>query len=144
MEVNLEDGKFQTVSKGKAVAGTLPEAALEAIRQGCSLFEHTFHRPPWPSLKESCSVSSDKPSIPQSRPFAGHSAKAIECRLYRVVERLHREGRIAEKYSAHDFRHYFAVTEYRGDRNIHRLSRLLGHSGLAVTEAYLKGLNETV
>ena len=47
-------------------------------------------------------------------------------------------------YSAHDFRHYFAVSEYLKDKDIYKLSKLLDHSNISVTEGYLKGLKIAV
>jgi integrase len=57
--------------------------------------------------------------------------------------RLVSEGKLGERYSCHDFRHYFAVREYSKDKDIWRVSRLLGHNGIAVTEKYLKALGES-
>ena len=109
------DGKFHSISKGKEISGILSKEALEAIREA---------------------------KLDRKRPFAGQTTKAIECRIYRAMEKLQAAGKVTDKYSAHDFRHYFAVTEYRKDRDIHRLCRLLDHGGIGVTEAYLKGLGE--
>ncbi len=49
---------------------------------------------------------------------------------------------IKAAYWAHDFRHLYAVTEYRKDKDIYRLSKLLGHASIQVTETYLRGLGE--
>ena len=58
------------------------------------------------------------------------------------VHRLADAGRIAAPYSAHDFRHFYAVAEYRKDQDLHRVSKLLGHASIQVTETYLHGLGE--
>lgn len=34
------------------------------------------------------------------------------------------------------------VTEYRKDRDIYRVSKMLGHASIPVTERYLKGLGK--
>ena len=68
------------------------------------------------------------------------STNAIKLRIYRQTLRLHREGKINAAYSAHDFRHYFAVSEYEKDKDIYKLSKLLDHSGISVTENYLRSL----
>lgn len=41
--------------------------------------------------------------------------------------------------SPHDLRHYFACTEFDKDGNIYRVSQLLRHSSVQVTEVYLRG-----
>jgi site-specific recombinase XerD len=113
-EMMLRGNRFTSRSKGKDIAGELPDNALEAIRRA--------------GLTD--------------RPFAGITANTLEQRILRAVKALHEAGKIAAAYSAHDFRHYFAVTEYRKDKDIHRLSALLGHAGIAVTETYLKTIGE--
>jgi site-specific recombinase XerD len=49
---------------------------------------------------------------------------------------------IAAAYSAHDFRHLYTVTEYRKDWDIYRVSKLLGHVSIQITEIYLRGLGK--
>jgi len=39
-------------------------------------------------------------------------------------------------------RHFFAVTEYKKDFDIHRVSKLLNHASIQVTEHYLKSIGE--
>jgi site-specific recombinase XerD len=74
-------------------------------------------------------------------PFEGFTTNALKLRIYRATTKLYREGKIKAAYSAHDFRHYFAVSEYQKDKDIYKLSKLLDHSNIAITETYLKGLN---
>jgi len=38
--------------------------------------------------------------------------------------------------------YHYAVNQYRQTGDIRRVSKLLGHSGIAVTERYLRGLGE--
>jgi site-specific recombinase XerD len=45
-----------------------------------------------------------------------------------------------EKASAHRFRHYFAVTWYRKNRDIMALMRILGHARVETTQQYLRSL----
>ena len=110
-ELTITGNRFTSRSKGKDIAGEIPENALEAIKRA---------------------------GLDMRRPFAGITANTLEQRILRAVKALHDAGTIAAAYSAHDFRHYFAVTEYRKDKDIHRLCALLGHAGIAVTETYLK------
>jgi site-specific recombinase XerD len=49
---------------------------------------------------------------------------------------------IAAAYSAHDLRHLYAVTEYRKDRDLYRVSKPLGHASIQVTEKYLRDMGE--
>lgn len=113
------DGKtsYTTRSKGKDISGTMPAESVDAIRAGC------------PSLK---------------RPFTGLSVPALSMRIIRKTSELAEAGTIAAAYSPHDFRHLFAVSEYRRDHDLYRVSRLLGHSSVAVTQIYLEGLGEEV
>ncbi|MDR0441928.1 MAG: tyrosine-type recombinase/integrase [Treponema sp.] len=62
--------------------------------------------------------------------------------MARSIARLYKAGKINAAYSCHDLRHYYAITEYKVDRDIHRVSRLLGHASIQVTEHYLKGLGK--
>lgn len=77
----------------------------------------------------------DQPE-PSYRPFAGTK----ETKLAAVVRKLTKK--LSAAYSAHHLRHLYAVTEYRKDRDLHRLSKLLGHASVNVTERYLRGLGE--
>lgn len=51
------------------------------------------------------------------------------------------EGVLQRKYSPHDFRNLYAVKEYMKDKDIYKLSKMLNHSSVVVTQVYLKGLN---
>jgi site-specific recombinase XerD len=73
-------------------------------------------------------------------PFAGYTTTTLKVRVYRAVKKLYDEGKIKATYSAHDFRHYYAVSQYRQDKDIYKLSKLLNHSNIAITETYLKSL----
>jgi integrase len=68
------------------------------------------------------------------------STNALKLRIYRQTTKLYQAGKINAAYSAHDFRHYFAITEYQKDKDIYKLSKLLDHTNIAVTETYLKSL----
>jgi site-specific recombinase XerD len=45
-------------------------------------------------------------------------------------------------FNPHCRRHLFAVSEYRQDKDIYRLQKLLNHSSISITEAYLKTMGE--
>lgn len=50
---------------------------------------------------------------------------------------MHEPGAIKVPYAAHDFRHCYAATEYQANPDIYRISKLLDHANIAVTETYL-------
>ena len=113
--LSITGNRFSGYSKGKDVSGALPVAVLEKIKTA---------------------------KLPLRRPFAGVLPNTLEKRIARAIGKLHKAGKVQAGYSAHDFRHFFAVTEYLKDRDIHRVSKLLGHASILVTENYLKGLGE--
>jgi site-specific recombinase XerD len=122
----LKDGKYHGRSKGKALkendtAGiTLPPEVLRAIR--------------------AAGLDEKRPFAWETRQGTKNNATAIEGRINYYMDRLYRDGKIAARYSAHDFRHYFAVTEYKKNKDIYRLSVLLNHANIAITQTYLKSL----
>jgi integrase len=105
------DGKrFTTKSKGKAWQGELPPRVRSAL--------------------------SDR----GEKPFASIKQCTIAAGFKRVTKRLAKSGEIRHAYSVHDLRHFYAVTEYRKDRDIYRVSRLLNHADVKVTIGYLQSL----
>jgi len=113
--LSITGGKFTGYSKGKHISGELPAAALNAIKAA---------------------------SLPPRSPFATVAASTLQKRIARAISKLHGAGKVQASYSCHDFRHWYAVTEYRKDRDIYRVSKLLGHASIQVTELYLQGLGE--
>jgi site-specific recombinase XerD len=106
---------FTARSKGKDIVGELPHEAFILLRAG---------------------------SLDMHHPFAGTSETKLADAIRKRTAKLAATGAIADAYSAHDFRHLYAVTEYRWDRDIYRVSKLLGHASIQVTETYLRGLGE--
>jgi site-specific recombinase XerD len=114
MEITGE--RFKTRSKGKNISGELPGNAMVAIQ---------------------------KANAPDKRrPFAGIKADTLAHRIEYRIAKLHNAGKIKAAYSCHDFRHFYAVTEWNKDKDIKRLQGLLFHSGIQVTDQYLRGLGE--
>jgi site-specific recombinase XerD len=111
------DKLFKSQSKGKTIEGYLPKVVFTTIQAAV---------------------------MDTVKPFARFTVNAIEKRVNYQIGKLYKAGRIKAAYSCHDFRHFYAVQEYRKTKDIHRLSKLLHHSGIAVTEVYLKTLGETV
>jgi len=120
--LSIAGGKFTGRSKGKPIAGELPAAALTAIEAA---------------------------ALPLRAPFAapeGYKAanwtNTLEKRIAKTIRELHQAGKVKAAYSCHDLRHFYAVTQWRKDKDIHRLKKLLNHASIQVTETYLKGLGE--
>jgi site-specific recombinase XerD len=113
--LSINGGRFTAQSKGKDITGNIPAQVLNALK---------------------------KADLPLRGAFSGLSANTLEKRVYRAICKLFKAGKIKAAYSCHDLRHFFAVTEYKIDRDIHRVSKLLGHASIQVTEHYLRGLGE--
>ena len=115
--LNITGSRFTGYSKGNDIKGELPAAALDAIRAA---------------------------GLDLKKPFAGYSASAIERRINRHIGDLYKAGKIAAPYSAHDFRHFYAKTEYQKDKDLKRVQVLLGHKNIAITDAYLRSLDADI
>lgn len=114
--MEITGDRFKTRSKGKDISGELPGNVLAAIKA---------HNAP------------DK-----KRPFSGITQDALARRIEYHIGKLHQAGKIKAAYSCHDFRHFYAITEYRKDKDIHRVKKLLNHASIQVTESYLRSLGE--
>jgi integrase len=114
-ELTIKGRRFWTRSKGKEISGELGTAAIEALEAA---------------------------GLPLRAPFGELTARKIADRMRRVTRRLTAEGKLEAAYSVHDLRHFFAVREYRRTKDLYRVSKLLGHASIQVTETYLRGLGE--
>ena len=73
--------------------------------------------------------------------FKGETANRIKSAIDKLSKKIVRLKLLNRSFSAHDFRHYAALTKYiSSNYNIVAVSRMLGHSSIAVTDAYLQGL----
>jgi len=113
--LTISGGRFSGSSKGKNISGELPPATLEAIKAA---------------------------ALPLRGPFAGQITNTLERQIARTIEKLHKAGKVQAAHSCHAFRHSYAIKEYKTDKDIHRVSKLLGHASIQVTENYLRGLGE--
>jgi site-specific recombinase XerD len=113
--LTVRAGRFTALSKGKEISGTMPTEALEAIRAA---------------------------GLESRQPFAAWSATRLADGFRRKTRKLYAEGKLIAAYSAHDLRHLYTIREYRKDHDIYRVSKLLGHASIQVTENYLRGLGE--
>jgi site-specific recombinase XerD len=114
-ELSVKGDRFSTYTKGKTFKGSLSADVLEAVKRA---------------------------GLELRKPFADTTANALERNVGYHVGKLRKAGKINAAYSCHDFRHFFAVTEYRKDKDLRRVCKLLGHSGISITETYLQGLGE--
>lgn len=73
--------------------------------------------------------------------FSSVKAERLESLFKYYTSRLYNAGKINYKYSCHDMRHYYALINYYETKDIYRVSKLLFHTSVNVTENYLKGLN---
>lgn len=105
--------KFFTTSKGKEISGELPEICIEAI---------------------------SKAGLKKTAPFADWNTAKVSAMFQYHIGKLYTAGKIAYKYSCHDLRHFYALTEYTKNKDIYALKNLLNHCSIAVTEIYLQGL----
>ena len=126
LNIDYANQSFTTMSKQKAYNGHLTE---------CDTVGST------PVLKYFNVFEGKK------KPFNGMTAPQIKMQVAYWMKRLHQKGVISVCSSCHDFRHHFAVAQYRGDYensnkgDIYKLQKLLNHSSISITETYLKSLN---
>ncbi len=104
---------FETTSKGKTITGEFSEKCIAKIK----------------AL-----------NVSFSEPFKKWTAGNIQQSTRYYITKLYKAGKISAIYSVHDFRHFYATQEYSKDKDIYRVSKLLNHSSIQVTENYLRGL----
>jgi integrase len=119
-EKYIGKSKGKRLEENSAAGITLPPEALEAIR--------------------AAELDIKKPFAWQTKQGNPNSANAIECRVNFQIAKIYNAGLIRCRYSCHDFRHYFAVQEYKKNKDIFRLSKLLNHAGIQVTQTYLRSI----
>ena len=111
LRVGAFNANFQI--KGNEFTGTLPDNCLKAIRNA---------------------------GLKHTDVFAGWTDTKLKNLFKYHTNNLYKNGCIHYAYSCHDLRHFFAITEYKKDCDIYRVPKTLGHSSIAITEKYLKGL----
>lgn len=72
-------------------------------------------------------------------PFASFTLGTIQDAIRRLTVELRDTGNIRHAYSAHDFRHYFAIGLYQETRDVYAVMKTLGHGSVAMTQTYLAG-----
>lgn len=74
------------------------------------------------------------------QPFKDLVKVTLQGALRRLTVELVDRGVIRHPYSAHDFRHLYAVSLYQETGDIYAVKEALGHATVSVTEIYLAGL----
>ncbi|MCL1812983.1 MAG: tyrosine-type recombinase/integrase [Treponema sp.] len=116
-----QGGKYNGGSKGAELRGImLPREALAAIKDA--------------------GLDMKRPFTWETRQRTVVNAAALETRINKHMRKLYQAGIIRTVFSAHDFRHYFTMSEYKKDKDIVRIKNLLGHSNISITDAYLQSL----
>ena len=78
--------------------------------------------------------------IDKREPFKGIGRSTVQGALRRLTDELAEIRVIRSRYSAHDFRHFFAVELYRETHDVYAVKEALGHATVSITEVYLAGL----
>jgi len=85
----------------------------------------------------------------KTTPLNKYDSKRLGGRVNSLLNRAYQNGIVNDKYSAHDFRHYFAVEYYKKHEAgldhsllVRKLSKKLGHNNVLTTENYLESLNK--
>lgn len=68
------------------------------------------------------------------------NSNSIQSSFSRTVAKLYKNGIIIQKPSVHEYRHHFAIVEYKKDKDLYRVMRLLNHSSVTITEKYLASM----
>lgn len=112
--MTIHSDTFTTVTKGEPMTGKLPAKCIDAINNA---------------------------NLKHNAPFSNWTADRVKNLFKYYTSRLYKAGKIDYPYSCHDMRHYYAITQYLIDRDLYRVSKLLNHAGIGITEHYLRGLN---
>lgn len=112
--LKIHGKNFEATSKGKVINGELPMVCIQKIKK--------------------LDVSET------ARPFKRFTAGSIQQLVRYYVTKLYNAGKISAIYSVHDFRHLYAITDYKKYKDIYRISKLLHHASIGITESYLRGL----
>jgi len=107
------NGNFKAFSKGKEVYGKFNEDILNLL---------------------------DSYGLSRREPFRDYSEAAFSMWLWRAQKSDELAGMFKTKFSPHSIRHRFSIDFYKRTKDVHELSRRLGHSSLLVTTSYLSGL----
>lgn len=119
--IDYETHIFSTISKSKEYRGN---------------FDDAIQIPGCKSVLDYLKVFKGK-----RKPFGELSDTKLKMQVAYWMTKMAKNGLITNTFSAHDFRHFFAMHFYQTSKDIYRLKNLLNHGSIAVTEMYLKALN---
>ena len=114
--LKLVGQQYITFSKGKEIKGTITSKLFDVLNEF--------------NLDYSVLQDLNKPMI--------------QFNLTKAMKKLAKEGKIKTVYHAHSFRHFYAVKMYKYTGSVYKVSRLLNHAGISVTEKYLRSLDVEV
>ena len=77
-----------------------------------------------------------------AHPLNGLTAERLGNMVNYHLEQAYNNGITKERYSVHDFRHFFAVEFYKKTNDLIELSKRLGHKHFHTTEVYLESLKK--
>jgi site-specific recombinase XerD len=106
-EMSIKAGRFTTHSKGKDISGAMPKEVIDAIK--------------------TAELSLQKPFKTPEGYKTENWTDTLEHRIKKITQALYKAGKINAAYSCHDFRHFYAVAEYRKTKDIHRPRRHRSH-----------------
>jgi site-specific recombinase XerD len=110
----IKGRRFRSTTKGREISGDLPDKAVELVKDA---------------------------GLDPCAPFRGMSREVIQHAVSYQLDKLYKDGIVRFRFSPHKFRHFFAVSHYSKEHDIKSLQQLLGHSSIAVTDAYLRSLD---
>ena len=114
-ELSIKGNRFTTRTKGQDKSGELSADIIGMIKSA---------------------------GLKLRQPFGGMTPEQLQHAITYEIGKAYKAGKIRSPFSPHKLRHFYAVNQYRQTGDIRRVSKLLGHSGIAVTERYLRGLGE--
>lgn len=112
-DMTINGDIFKTRSKGKEIKGKLNSECLQAI---------------------------DNAKLKHNAPFTTWSENRLKCKFKYYTNKLYKMGVISYNYSCHDLRHAYALREYTKEHDLYKLSKLLDHASVNITQVYLSGL----
>src|SRR5574344_6954 len=119
--LSLNGNKFSTAIHGHVFTGIFDSVVMGYINEMFKYYD----------AKESLTYYSQTPfiNLPQEK---------IENRVIYWTRKLKAEHKIQAAYSATAFRHFYAEQQFKKDKDVEELSKLLNHARVSVTMKYLK------
>lgn len=142
------DGHISQVQKARAVA-RLARAVHVMSRYGLRVSslptlevhrEYIAYRIKGGEMRQKEILTGTREICTTRYPLEGVGVSTIQNGLRRLTVELHEQGAIRYAYSAHDFRHAYAVRVYEETRDVYRVMRALDHANVQTTVTYLAGI----